>query len=72
MSLEWGKDWGPGWTYYRCEDCGNQWAEKSRDCCSPSGSSCENCYEFSHPCGREMHLEWEVDGAKNLIRDLEK
>lgn len=65
MILDRDKYWGPGWTYYRCEDCGNQWAEKSRECRSPSRSICENCYKFSHPCGHEMHLEWIIQALED-------
>lgn len=68
MDMEWGKDWGPGWTYYRCDECGFQWSEKSRDCQSLSGSSCEECGEFASPSGYETHFEWHVDSHKNLLK----
>lgn len=67
MITEWGKDWGPGWLYYRCEDCGFQWSEKSRDCQSLSPSCCENCDELADSCGFETHYEWPVDLHKNLV-----
>jgi hypothetical protein len=67
--MHWGVDWGPGWTYFHCEECGNRWSEKSRDCTSPSGSSCKNCAEPCRPKEYEMHLEWPVDPQKNLLED---
>jgi NAD-dependent SIR2 family protein deacetylase len=69
--MKWGVDWGPGWSYYHCEECGNKFSEKSRDCTSPSGTSCPNCHGFTNPIGNEMHLEWPVDQSKNLIEGTE-
>lgn len=58
----------PGMVYYECNECGNSWHEKSRDCLSPSGDYCE-CEEFVHPSSHEEHPEWPTDRSGNLIKE---
>lgn len=69
--MKWGKDWGPGWRYFHCEECGYKFSEKCRDCTSPSGSICKNCHQQVSPVDYEMHLEWPVDAHKNLLVEQE-
>lgn len=59
-------DWGPGYRFFICEECGFDWKEQSRDCTSLSGSSCPECNEFTHPYGNEKHYEWDTDDGGNL------
>lgn len=68
---EWGVNWGPGWTYYRCFECGFQWTEASKFCQSLLGMQCKNCSEFADPTGFETHYEWPVDIYKNLLEKSE-
>jgi len=60
-------DWGPGYRFFKCEECLNEWQDKSRDCASPSGESCPECNEFVSPYGNEKHYEWPTDKSGNLI-----
>lgn len=61
-------DWGPGFRFFKCEECGSEWKAKSRDCTSPSGETCikDDCLTFCHPVDYEEHYEWETDGFGNL------
>ena len=61
-------DWGPGYRFFYCEECGTEWKDVSRDCTSPSGDTCINqeCQEFCHPIGYEPHYDWETDQFGNL------
>jgi hypothetical protein len=36
---------GPGVRYFRCDECGKEWLDVSRDADSPSGESCD-CGEW--------------------------
>lgn len=33
----------PGIRYFKCDDCGHEWLEPSRDVSSPSGDDCKEC-----------------------------
>jgi hypothetical protein len=65
----------PGFKFYRCEECGHEWTEKSRDCKSPSMSTCpyfnddwdRHVTGVGQVTGREEHPEWTVDRSGNLI-----
>jgi hypothetical protein len=63
-------DWGPGYRFFKCETCNKEWAEKSRDCMSPSSSACMTCHNPETPTGFEKHFEWETDRFGNLIEDI--
>jgi hypothetical protein len=60
-------DWGPGYRWFHCESCEHMWDEKSRDCQSPSISTCPKCNEITSPYGWEKHYEWPTDQSGNLI-----
>ena len=55
------KNWGPGIRYFHCNDCGNQWESKCRNCTSLSGEACKDCGNFCEPHDFERHDEWPVD-----------
>lgn len=61
---------GPGYTFFKCETCGSEHIEKSRDCASPSHSIClnDNCSGYAENVGCEFHYEWPVDKWGNLIK----
>lgn len=59
-------EWGPGYRFFECEECGFAWKTKSRDCESPSGESCERCDNEVSPSDHEKHYEWPTDGSGNL------
>ena len=59
-------DWGPGWTYFECDECGQVWRESSRDCASPSSSVCECCDALTQPSRFEPHYEWKTDVWGNI------
>lgn len=68
-------DWGPGYRFFECEDCGHQWKEESRHCQSPSSEPCrmfmeDQCENYNgvYPHGHEKHYEWPTDESGNLIR----
>jgi hypothetical protein len=69
------KDWGPGYRYFKCEECGHEWREPSRDCTSMSGEPCSNeeCTDIFcsliMPHKIEPHYEWPTDPFGNLLRD---
>jgi hypothetical protein len=71
------KDWGPGYRFFKCDECGHEWTSKSRDWTSPSLELCPiseqdydkcshgiGCYE-----GGEPHYEWPTDQSGNLINE---
>lgn len=60
-------DWGPGFRFFECTYCENEWSEKSRDCQSMSISDCPKCNEIVEPYHYETHYEWPVDESGNLI-----
>lgn len=55
-----------GWRYFNCE-CGNKWKSKSRDCYSPSGEDCNNCFDFCFPYKSELDLNLKADTSGNLV-----
>jgi hypothetical protein len=57
---------GASFEYFR-EFCEHSWKEKSRDAKSPSGSTCPECGEESHPIGYEIDGMIPVDDYGNLI-----
>lgn len=61
-----------GYRFFECEFCGHSWKEKSRDAKSPSGptpsgSTCPDCSEESHPVGHEIDSTISVDEYGNLV-----
>jgi len=57
----------PGYRTFKCKDCGLNWRERTRDCHTPSLTSCPNFGEVDHPenfgevfpePGQEEHPEW--------------
>ena len=56
-----------GYRFFECEFCEYSWKEKSRDAKSPSGSTCPECGEESHPIGHEIDGMIPVDEYGNLI-----
>ena len=64
-------DWGPGYRFFRCEECGRTWKSKSRDCTSPSVESCPSgeCMYGVVPCWFEKHYDWPTDGSGNLLEE---
>ena len=66
------KNFVAGYTYFRCEECGCIWREKSRDCRSFSSSDCPNetplhLFKIGRPYKAEEHPEWKTDTSGNLI-----
>jgi len=57
----------PGFRFFQCIDCGEEWKEKSRDCLSPSNDTCPSCMADTFPHDNEEHPEWRVDKSGNLI-----
>lgn len=58
----------PGYRFFECYECGNQWKQKTRDCKSPSNETCHNYDE--HPHGIPIDVppyDYEIDG--NLETD---
>ncbi|GAA4652359.1 hypothetical protein GCM10023116_46430 [Kistimonas scapharcae] len=41
----------PGIRFFVCDECGEIWWDKTRDCLSPSGDHCPNddCGDFTRP-----------------------
>lgn len=71
------KDWGPGYRFFKCDECHAEWKERSRDCTSQSSSICpgvsnsnycDNYYGVS-PYDNEPHYEWETDKSGNLVEE---
>jgi len=60
------KDWGPGYRFFKCENCNVEFKEKSRHCQSPSLSICETCHDEVSPIAHEEHYEWGTDKSQNL------
>lgn len=59
----------PGWRYFECPQCHEQWRSKCRDSKSCSLEFCFTCNEGCEPYRDEPHLEWPVDRFGNLIED---
>lgn len=60
------KDWGPGFRFFTCEECGHNWKEATRHCESLSLDICPLCSEEAFPNKFEKHYEWKTDVAGNL------
>ena len=66
----------PGMRFFKCDECGYEWKEPSRDCLSPSGEPCQNpdgdeCEAqyygaLESPYKVEEHPEWPTSHG-NLI-----
>lgn len=56
-----------GWRLFRCEDCGQQWQETSRDIYSPSGVDCACCGAWVSPFSRSASPLVETDDMGNVI-----
>ena len=69
------KDWGPGYRFFKCDECGHEWTSKSRDWTSPSSESCPKMVDTDHSYGEgyyeggEPHYEWPTDMHGNLIEE---
>lgn len=69
------KDWGPGYRFFKCDECGHEWREKCRDWTSPSISTCpkfdddleNHIMGVGYYEGGEPHYEWPTDGSGNLL-----
>ena len=59
----------PGWRYFECPACNEQWRSKCRDCETESYEFCSNCYELAEPFKSESHPEWPVDKHGNLLEE---
>lgn len=59
----------PGWRYFECEECNEQWRSKCRDCYSSSCEFCLTCDEQCEPYKYESRPEWPVDEFGNLLED---
>lgn len=57
-----------GYRLFTCPACLFIAKWPSRDCYSPSIEHCPECSEPIYPHGYELHPEWPVDAAGNLIR----
>lgn len=72
MSKQYLKDFGPGFRFFVCEECGHKWKDASRDWTSPSSDPCPKIDEVEHLYGEglytggEPHYEWPTSGG-NLI-----
>lgn len=54
---------------FDCE-CGHQWYEETRDCYSPSASTCPKCNDLCFPIGCEQKDSVKVDKFGNLVEKL--
>lgn len=54
---------GPGFRFFRCGECGNEWIEPCRDRDSPSGESCD-CGEW---CGATPATTEQYDRLKGKV-----
>lgn len=64
-------DWGPGFRFFECEECGIKWRDVSRDWTSPSIDPCPHCLEPGIYMGGEPHYEWPTDKFGNLLKDYD-
>jgi hypothetical protein len=57
-----------GWRLFRCDECGQQWQETSRDIYSPSGVDCACCGAWVSPHNRMSNPAVETDDMGNVIK----
>ena len=56
-----------GWRLFRCDDCGQQWQETTRDIYSPSGVDCGCCGAWVRPFSYSQSPPVETDDMGNVI-----
>lgn len=56
-----------GWRFFKCEECGYNWKETTRDHFSPSGECCPKCCGWCFPYHREYDSSLSVDHMGNLL-----
>lgn len=59
----------PGYRFFKCDTCGNEWRERSRDCETMSISDCIGCGSLVTPVDYEAHPEWPTDKFGNLVEE---
>jgi hypothetical protein len=57
-----------GWRLFRCDECGQQWMETSRDIYSPSGVDCACCGAWVSPYDRTHNPAFGIDKMGNVIK----
>lgn len=71
--------WGPGYRFFKCFQCGEEWKEKCRDWTTHSSSSCPKMHTVFHQyvpamgeyMGGEPHYEWATDASGNLLEEID-
>ena len=62
------QDWGPGFRYFKCEECNHEFKEATRHCESMSLETCPKCRSDVFPGKIERHYEWPTDKNGNLLK----
>lgn len=60
-----------GWSFFTCEECGQEWKLSTRDALSPSCDGCTNCYAMVSPHKHELDPGLRVDNMLNLIDPIQ-
>jgi DNA-directed RNA polymerase subunit RPC12/RpoP len=56
-----------GYRFFRCDECGHEFKERTRDHMTASLETCPECNNECFPHAREPHPEWPVTSSGNLI-----